>query len=278
MFFATPLMAQPTRGEGGRTVTFTIPQFVAHAVSFKALDETGWDRLGSDEVHLVFVDFNGVREKTTSIIGDVDAGESKRINANDACIAPQPACDHGASSLHFAVAMWESDWSLTEVITGCYPTAIGIHPLYDDGICPGDDLIGRIDVPLTQAQLVAALPNVGDSADTTVKPTGGAGSYTFTYRITRLANIKKTVVIGPERPQRIVAQAKLLDPPSAGKVSITWTGATAASVDILRGAALVATTPNDGEYTDRVNGGTYQYRVCNAGSTTCSVAVSITVP
>lgn len=55
-------------------------------------------------------------------------------------------------------------------------------------------------------------------------------------------------------------------------------GAMGTSVDILRGAALVVTTPNDGSHEDRLQGGTYQYRVCNAGTTVCSNTATVTVP
>ena len=48
----------------------------------------------------------------------------------------------------------------------------------------------------------------------------------------------------------IVLQAAL-DQPPPGRINLTWTGATAATVDVIRGAALVATTPNDEQHDDR---------------------------
>ena len=61
-------------------------------------------------------------------------------------------------------------------------------------------------------------------------------------------------------------------------VSIRWAGAASSSVDIHRNGAKLTTTPNDGVHSDRPpNQGTYQYKVCNAGSSTCSADSSITV-
>ena len=56
-------------------------------------------------------------------------------------------------------------------------------------------------------------------------------------------------------------------------VDLSWTGATSSNVDIYRNGVLIVITPNDGFYTDSPGGrgrATYTYRVCNAGSQTCS--------
>jgi serine protease len=64
-------------------------------------------------------------------------------------------------------------------------------------------------------------------------------------------------------------------------VHLTWSGATSTDIDVYRctlqmGACdleLIATTPNNGSYTDST-GDTgragYKYRVCEAGSSICS--------
>jgi hypothetical protein len=58
------------------------------------------------------------------------------------------------------------------------------------------------------------------------------------------------------------------------KADLTWSGATSTNVDVYRNGALLASTPNDGSYTDEINnrgGGSYTYKVCESGSTsTCS--------
>jgi serine protease len=56
-------------------------------------------------------------------------------------------------------------------------------------------------------------------------------------------------------------------------VDLTWSGATSSNVDIYRNGANIATVPNDGDYTDAINtrgGATYVYKVCEAGTGTCS--------
>jgi serine protease len=61
------------------------------------------------------------------------------------------------------------------------------------------------------------------------------------------------------------------------KVDLTWSGATSTSVDIYRGTTKLATVANSGAYTDHINqrgGGSYTYRVCNAGTETCSPGVT----
>ncbi|HEX7336236.1 MAG TPA: PKD domain-containing protein [Gemmatimonadales bacterium] len=56
-------------------------------------------------------------------------------------------------------------------------------------------------------------------------------------------------------------------------MTLTWSGANGASVDVYRNGALIKTTENDGRYTNsRVFQGTitYVYRLCEAGTSTCS--------
>lgn len=63
-------------------------------------------------------------------------------------------------------------------------------------------------------------------------------------------------------------------------VTVRWTGATGAKVDVRRDGALLASPKNIGSYTDKlvVKGASYTYRVCQAGSTTaCSSEASITL-
>ncbi|MCW8109661.1 S8 family serine peptidase [Alteromonas ponticola] len=62
------------------------------------------------------------------------------------------------------------------------------------------------------------------------------------------------------------------------RVDLTWGNAATTNVDIFRNGAKIVTTANDGAYTDNLNtkgGGSYQYQVCEASSTTCSATVSV---
>ena len=276
---ASPAQAQPRDGST-QTVTITFPQFVAQAVSFKALDETGLDWPGSDEVYAVFADFSPVSERVSATFGDVDAGEIKKFSASDRCIAPLPACASGRSALHFGIALWEDDPALLPYSEFCPGALAGTHMRYEDGLCPTDDLIGRVEVKLDRAQLVAALPTVGGTANYTVKPSGDSGSYEVTYRITRLADVRRTIVIRdpPRRPTSITLEAIVNSLPGGVVVNLTWSGATTSTVDLYRSATKLVTA-NDGAYADTVGSGTYNYRLCNLNTTTvCSAIVTVTVP
>jgi hypothetical protein len=56
-------------------------------------------------------------------------------------------------------------------------------------------------------------------------------------------------------------------------VRLTWSGATSTDIDVYRDAVLIVTTANDGSYTDSTGDtgrARYMYRVCEAGTSTCS--------
>jgi hypothetical protein len=62
------------------------------------------------------------------------------------------------------------------------------------------------------------------------------------------------------------------------RANLTWTGAASDSVDIIRDGSIVASTDNDGSYEDRTDlkgGGFNFWQVCEAGSTICSVEVTV---
>lgn len=58
------------------------------------------------------------------------------------------------------------------------------------------------------------------------------------------------------------------------QIDLSWDGATSTEVDVYRNGTVVATTANDGAYTDatsnRGGNATYTHKVCEAGTTTCS--------
>lgn len=63
------------------------------------------------------------------------------------------------------------------------------------------------------------------------------------------------------------------------KANLSWAGATGSSVDIYRNSAKITTTANDGAHTDQLakgTKGTFTYKVCNVGTTTCSNDASVT--
>lgn len=61
-------------------------------------------------------------------------------------------------------------------------------------------------------------------------------------------------------------------------VDLAWSGATSTNIDVFRNGALITTTANDGAHTDSTGqkgGATYDYQVCEAGTTTCSNVATV---
>ena len=61
-------------------------------------------------------------------------------------------------------------------------------------------------------------------------------------------------------------------------MDLTWSGATSANIDVYRNGVVIATMPNDGSYTDSTGDhgrATYTYKVCEAGTPTCSSEVTV---
>lgn len=180
------------------------PRFKVEAISVHAIDESGPDWLGSDEIFaIVTTATSGMRTET---LADFDTGESKAFTPGRNCMAPladphhgyAPMCDmNGAAGpISFRVELYEQD---REPINFCPSTSWGWSQ------CDSDDLIDRKTITLLQADLLAAMPNVGDTSTRSahmggpcgyVDPAGpviGCGpatgpEYTFTYRVTRLAD------------------------------------------------------------------------------------------
>ena len=86
-----------------------------------------------------------------------------------------------------------------------------------------------------------------------------------------------TLGSGPPPPVITIALRKY-KVKGVANVDVTWGGATTSSVDIQRNGSVVVTTPNDGTHTDVLGKvtGTFTYRVCDAGTTTCSTSASVT--
>ena len=80
-------------------------------------------------------------------------------------------------------------------------------------------------------------------------------------------------------PITLSAQKKKIN--GINSVRLTWSGATSANIDVYRNDLLIATTPNDGQYDDSTGDtgqAQYVYRVCEAGTGTCSNDVTVTFP
>jgi hypothetical protein len=62
-------------------------------------------------------------------------------------------------------------------------------------------------------------------------------------------------------------------------VRLNWSGATSTNVDVYRDGVVIVTTANDGSHTDSTGDtgrARYAYKVCEAGTQTCSNNVRVT--
>ena len=77
---------------------------------------------------------------------------------------------------------------------------------------------------------------------------------------------------GPPPPPTITLTVQQRVLSGMNYVRLTWSGATSASVDVLMNGAPFATTVNDGiqQWNLGTGTGTFTFRVCEAGTTTCS--------
>ncbi len=63
------------------------------------------------------------------------------------------------------------------------------------------------------------------------------------------------------------------------KADLVWSGASSANVDVYRDGSIIPTTPNNGFYTDNIDqrgGGSYTYKECQEGPSTCSNEATVT--
>jgi len=189
-------------------------RYKVEAVGFHAVDESGWDFWGSDDIYASWRDPASGYISRTSVYEEVDTGDTRYLNAHQNCILPvddQPSnhtvpnnvdaqvCSHvgGASGpFEFEIALFVRHDSWGPEF--CPSTPWGIGP-----ICDGDDLIDQKMVSFTAAELEAAVPHVGDTYQESVPIRTGCGvpesqndvggcmwdngpDYRFIYQITRL--------------------------------------------------------------------------------------------
>jgi hypothetical protein len=154
------------------------PLYTVEVHGFTAIDESGYDLTGSDEIFGIFRSNRGDRVRT-STYGDVDTGEFRRIGDGERCLAPQ----HLLSSVGSPVPGWL--WAPYES-WDCRPSAGGVPgPINlilelweDDPYCgaalgcsnpyapavidPADDLIQRILLSYSRGRLESQLRHSGE--------------------------------------------------------------------------------------------------------------------
>lgn len=111
---------------------------------------------------------------------------------------------------------------------------------------------------------------------------GAAGTYDVGLTVTdddgATGSASESVVVG-EAGSAITLSATGHKVQGAQNVDLSWAGASSTNVDVYRDGAVLATTANDGAFTDTIGargGGSYTYRVCEAGTATCSNDVVVT--
>jgi hypothetical protein len=105
-----------------------------------------------------------------------------------------------------------------------------------------------------------------------------AGTHTITASATdsgTLSGWQQITVAVASAPEATAAQLSARGYKLKGKqkADLTWNGLEATKVDVYRDGARIGSPLNTGSMTDHINksgGGSYRYKVCAAGTTTCS--------
>jgi subtilisin family serine protease len=100
-----------------------------------------------------------------------------------------------------------------------------------------------------------------------------AGTYTVTLTVTdsqgQTSTAQRTVTANA--PSNISLSTNGYKSKGTRYVDLTWSGAVTNTVDVFRNGVRLVTTANDGAHTDSPSAaGTYTYRVCEAGTSSCS--------
>jgi hypothetical protein len=156
------------------------PRYIVRATTLYANDETGNDRLGSDEIYAIFVlrrpDRLGADEfyARTSVFGDFDTGETKNFREWENCLTSVMPAE--AQLGRSPVRAWD-----------CHPDGDRINlqfrvQLYEEDI-GDDDLIGERTVSWSPAELDSANLAVGQTSSESIR----IGGYTLTWEVKRVS-------------------------------------------------------------------------------------------
>jgi PKD repeat protein len=111
----------------------------------------------------------------------------------------------------------------------------------------------------------------------------GSGTYSVTLTVTdnegATGSQTQSVTVTAPSTGGISLSATGYKVQGVQRADLTWSGASSSQIDVFRNNTRVATVSNTGAYTDNIGargGGSYSYRVCEAGTSTCSSQVSVT--
>jgi PKD repeat protein len=123
----------------------------------------------------------------------------------------------------------------------------------------------------------------GSTAPSPEHAYSSAATYTVSLRVTdndgATGTVSKQITVSGTAP-RITLTVTGRSDATKHYMTLDWTGATGASVDVYRNGVRITTTANDGHYTNSrtfTGQATYTYKVCNAGTTTCSNEATVVV-
>jgi VCBS repeat protein len=152
--------------------------------------------------------------------------------------------------------------NLLSILTNIGNYDFSAPTFYNVGQAPVDVAAGRLD---------------GDQLPDAVSVNRGSGTVTVLFSVPGASEPP------PPAPPPPVPQINLTlstrKTKAARFVDLTWTGATSARVDIYRNGPRLTSAPNTGGYADRLAAnakGKFTYKVCHAGTQTCSNEASIT--
>jgi hypothetical protein len=174
-----PPAAGPVRPPSRPQVSIGEPRYTVEVLNLDAIDESGADWSGSDEVFGIFRATGGYRTRTRTH-GDVDTGSLVTFASEERCLTSQRVLSGGITTgigglpwgLVAPGARWECD-------PRGVPGPIGLTlDLWEDDDCnafppacfntyvppvidPNDDLIGRVETTYSTGELASRLPHVG---------------------------------------------------------------------------------------------------------------------
>jgi hypothetical protein len=105
----------------------------------------------------------------------------------------------------------------------------------------------------------------------------GSSTTSVTLTPTTAAILRSATTATPMPPPAVITLKASI---SGSSVTLAWTGMTSASTDVFRNSRRIATVADSGSYVDtlpRNAKSSYSYRVCAAGTSTCSAPVSVSV-
>ncbi|MGA9773171.1 MAG: VCBS repeat-containing protein [Blastocatellia bacterium] len=236
-----------------RNATFGSPSLYYAGDLPDALTVGDFDGDGADDVAIA----NSYYSQVIFLLGDGHGSfySYSELTAGDTPTGIASADFNGDGLLDVAVTSFVTNTLTIAINRGNYnfdrpvSFSVGQSPIdIEAGKLDGDSLPDLVSVNQSSGSITVLFSAVGTPP--TTPPTTPPATITVSTRKTNLARF----------------------------VDLRWSGATAQSLEIYRNGSRIATVSNNGSYTDQMNRratGTFRYKVCVAGSQTCSNEASV---